>query len=180
MEPDLPLHNNTRRVERAGTLFALGYALRLWKDVTIRLDSPIPIPSGVGGRPTLQFWSHVTSVVVKSEEDRAVVCTAPGLDAERVVVEPEVWASRAQPSDGWIFPDDSALRERVTEIVRQRAAADRGITAARITLGAAEVGPLAASAFSPAPRGPSAVAIARFVLGYTKRALEFLRARSAG
>jgi hypothetical protein len=178
MESDLPLHNDTGRASRAGTLFALGCALRMWKDVTIRLDHPLPLPGGVGGRPTHQLWAHATSVVVKNEEDRAVVCTAPRLDATRVIVEVDPSVRREFQSEGWVFPDGEALREQVAQLVRQRAAKDRMVNTARVSLGEHEVGPLATSAFSPRTGGPSLIAIARFALHRVERALESMRARS--
>ena len=133
LEPGLPLPGDAGRLLRALTLASLGEALRGYREVTVRLPSPIPIPGGVGGRPTRGLWSRCTLIVVQNEDDRARLLLAPGVSAERVKVEEPVAPGRSAADDGWpnLLPYDSSLRARAQALVYERADRDRELIGPR-------------------------------------------------
>lgn len=120
----LPFPHRTGRLARAALFVSLGAALRRYGQVTIRLDAPIAIPGGVGGRPTRAFWDRA-HVVVENDEDRERILAIPWIDAARVeVCKPAPDASRAATPE-WPKPDTADLRSAVMEVVRVRATAVR-------------------------------------------------------
>jgi hypothetical protein len=126
LQPGLPLSPAADRLSRALSLALLGLALRGYREVTLRLPSPIPLPGGVGGRATWPMWSAVTRVVVASEEDRDRLRAAPGLSGERIEVEPAGTPPGAEERS-WRSLDcaDPDLRLSVQAVVRAKAIAGR-------------------------------------------------------
>ncbi len=137
LEPGLPLSPTTDRASRALALTLLGAALRAFREVTLRLPSPIPLPGGVGGRATRLMWSAATRVVVSNEEDRGRLRSAPGLAPERVDLEAPVGPASAG-EQGWRSLDGASddLRLAVQALVRSRAAVGRRVQEAGAAIGA--------------------------------------------
>ena len=71
VEDDLPCRRDMGRATRAAVLGALGFAVSRYGEVTLRLDSPVPLPGGVGGRAARrQLWAAADEIVVRSAADR--------------------------------------------------------------------------------------------------------------
>ncbi|HUZ20044.1 MAG TPA: hypothetical protein VMU75_05675 [Acidimicrobiales bacterium] len=172
VERGLPFGEESGRGARAATLIALGAALRLWKDVTIRLDTPVPIPGGLGGRASRGLWARASGIVVWNDDDRDQLLGAPGVVAERVTVAPPASHERSAPAAGWAVETDDRLRESVLTLVRERARADRRVETARAELAGTGV-PGGGSPFSSGPaatrRGISATGVARLVARRARR-----------
>ncbi|HLI15915.1 MAG TPA: hypothetical protein VKV23_07685 [Acidimicrobiales bacterium] len=165
LEPGVPCRPTTGRLGRALALVALGAALRLWRDVTIRVDSPAPIPGGFGGRAARGVWASARRIVVGCEEDAAQLAAAPGVERGRIAVEPPGRSEHAGGRDGWPAPTEEDLQEEVLALVRIRAASGRGCNDARAALGAASAGPFSESVFATPPRrGLASPRLARLVL----------------
>jgi len=133
IEEDLPCGRDTGRVARAVVLGALGAAVSRYAEVTLRLDSPVPIPGGVGGRAARALWAAADAIVVRAAADRDELVPAPGVHPDRIVIEehpPSLSAGVPQ----WPESTDPELQTAVLEVVRTRAARDRAAVAARATL----------------------------------------------
>ena len=101
--------------------------------MTLRLDSPVPIPGGVGGRATRQLWAAADRIVVQTPADRDELVVAPGVDPAHVVVEPlSVPGHAAVPT--WPEATNPELRSAVLNVVRARASRDRAALGARAVL----------------------------------------------
>jgi hypothetical protein len=172
-EPGLPLAPTADRLTRAVTLGALGAVLRGYGDVTVRLPTPIPLPGGVGGRATRALWSRATTIVVATEDDRERMVLAPGVVADRVVVEkPPARVPATAEADWSRLPTEGDLRSSVQTIVRERAARDRNVNRARSSLGSAGLpedsgDPFQGDAGIGTPLSP--VELARFATGRARR-----------
>ena len=176
--PGLPLSTTADRLTRGVTLAAIGESLRGYGEVTLRLPSPIPFPGGVGGRATAGLWARATHVVVENDEDRDRVLAAPGVVAERVVIVAPDEPVRGEREPRWsdVAPDATDLRPRIQALVRERAARDREVNAARAALGANVTLDRAGDPFLGAGGGEtptSAAALARVVANKARR--EFTR-----
>ncbi|HUY06485.1 MAG TPA: hypothetical protein VMU99_04430 [Acidimicrobiales bacterium] len=150
IETRLPFASEVHRALRAVTLFSLGVCFGMYSEVTLRLDSPIPLPGGVGGRATKDMWRRATRIIVANQEDYLRVLFAPGVTEERVeIVQPVV--VEARPVEySWPSPTEPDIRVRVLRSVRSRAEAERRANSARVDLGAKGIGPLSSTAFSSA------------------------------
>ncbi len=173
-EPGLPLSSGADRATRAVTLVALGIALRGFGEVTIRLPSPIPIPGGVGGRASRELWSRTTGVVLEHAEDLDRILEAPGMTVERVRVDAGRPAGVPPGEPGWrgLTGTEVDLRELVQAAVRERAARDRLVNAARVELGARSGLATPADPFADGPPARAAGRpdeIARLVLARCRR-----------
>lgn len=165
LEPGLPFADRSSRFMRAVTLFGLGVVFGLYAEVTIRVDSPIPLPGGVGGRATTDFWRRASKVVVADAEDYRRICAAPGVDVERVEIATVVDHHAAARDRTWPRSTAEDVRFEALHEIRERAAAERRANGARVHLGTDGVGPLATSAFSANERvNPSGVSLARAVV----------------
>lgn len=135
-EPGLPFAPDTHRALRAATLLALGLGLRGYRELTIRLSSPIPIPGGVGGRASRELWTRASSIVVATGEDVERVLEAPGVRAEKVTVDHGTGAAPRAAAPGWrgLEGTERDLREIVQVAVRERASLARSIHEARAEL----------------------------------------------
>ncbi len=162
IEAGLPLGEQTNRLVRAATLFSLGLVVRMFSEVTLRLDSPIPLPGGIGGRATTDLWKGATSIVVANEEDRQRMLAAPGVDPERVEIAVPMVVTIERSDDAWPNATTTDLREQVLERIRRRTRAERRANSARVDLGAVGVGPLTSTTFSAgSPVRPSGVLVAK-------------------
>ena len=112
------------RLGRAPLPPLLGLALRRYDEVTLRLDSPIPIPGGCGGRASKALWSRA-KVVVESELDRDLIRAVPWMDADRVEVVPPGDDTGLAVRPQWPEPSVPDLRAAVLDVVRVRARAAR-------------------------------------------------------
>ncbi len=148
IEPGLPLRAEAGRLERTASLLALGAALARFDEVTLRLDSPVPIPGGLGGRATTALWSNASTIVVANEADRESLLAAEGVDASRVVVEAAEATDRPAEREAWALPE-GATREQILTVVRERAAADRSLNGARQILEAVPARPVVAEGRRP-------------------------------
>lgn len=140
-EPGFPLRPHASRALRAATLFALGKALARYGEVTIRFDGGPSVPRGLGGRAMGEVWSATTRVVVASEDKRAELIAASGLDASAVSVSTARAAPSHRVAEGWSTTEGDELRIGVSALVRERAerarSADRalrGVLAATTTV----------------------------------------------
>lgn len=162
IEPRLPLGEQTNRLVRAATLFALGVVFGMYSEVTIRLDSPIPLPGGVGGRAATDMWRRASTIVVANESDRQRILSAPGVKADRVEVATPLPGFIAVVDHSWPQATEVDLREQILAKIRLRANAERRSNDARVELGATSVGPLTSEAFSASARvAPSGSTFAR-------------------
>jgi hypothetical protein len=132
-EPGFPLRPHASRVTRAGTLLALGTALQRYSDVTIRFDGGPSIPRGLGGRAMEKVWQATTRIVVASEEKRAELIAASGLDGTAVTVSTARKEPPRSANEGWALAEEDELRVGVSARIRSRAAqartADRALRA---------------------------------------------------
>lgn len=175
VEPRLPLGEQTNRLVRAATLFALGLVFAMYSEVTVRLDSPIPLPGGVGGRATTDMWRRASTIVVANESDRQRILSAPGVNPDRVEVVVPSAGVAVDHDHSWPQATEADLREQVLARIRLRADAERRSNDARVELGATSVGPLTSEAFSASARvNPSGSSLARAVV---HRALREVLAR---
>ena len=129
LEPRLPFRPTTKRTERAALGAALSWAVRGFAEVTLWVDSPVPIPSGPGGRTFAGFWGKAAHVVVGSEEDRLQLLAIPGMDPGRVTVATVAEPEEHLPADGWPS-GGSDPRAEVLDLVRSRAVATRRLALA--------------------------------------------------
>jgi hypothetical protein len=160
IEPGLPCRATTSRATRAVYLLALGAALARYSEVTLRPDTPIPIPGGLGGRATRAMWAAATRIVVWNTDDEAMALRTPGVHPDRVEIasRPAATPHRSNP---WPAATDPDLRASVLDVIRERADADRRAVAGRDLLGADA---------APPPRpGPSSLGVARLVLAVVGR-----------
>lgn len=165
IEAGVPLGAKAGRLERAISLNALGLALGLWQQVTLRIDSPMPLPGGVGGRATNKLWKSADRIVVANAADQAELCLVPGLDEARIRLVEPVTAKRGEPVDGWAQLGEEPSREAVLAMVRARAAKQRSMNSAQVELGKQSPGPLSVSVFdSTAQSHLPATGLARIVL----------------
>ncbi len=177
IEPGVPLAPTTGRGPRAAALAALGAATSLFGQVTLRLDTPVPIPGGLGGRATTRLWASATRIVVASEDDRDQILAAPGVLAERVEVEEPAPASHPVALQSWAVATDDRLRDSVLALVRARAARDRALNAARAELGGAPLASPGVSGFGASDRPrTSATGVARALGGRAVRVARRLAA----
>lgn len=158
IEPGLPFGSQTGRLVRGITLFGLGAVFGMFSEVVLRLDSPIAIPGGVGGRATADLWRRASVIVVADENDRRQLLDAPGLDAESVVIGTSPVVGSANVDSSWPSATEENLREQILDRIRQRAQAERRANSARVDLGASDVGPLVAEVFSSESRPTSGIA----------------------
>lgn len=145
LQPGLPLEGEAGRVKRSAVLLALGYALGRYEGVTLRLDSPIPLSGGVGGRATSALWRNVRTVVVANEHDRELLLKVPGLDEGRIEIDAASSGLVLRREPSWPQATTPGLRESVLAEIRRTAAEERAFRAARRELGDPE--PENASAF---------------------------------
>lgn len=165
IEPRLPLGEQTNRLVRGATLFALGVVFGMYSEVVIRLDSPIPLPGGVGGRATADMWRRASTIVVANDSDRQRILSAPGVEADRVKIAMPLEAADSDRDHAWPQATEVDLREQVLAKIRLRADAERRSNDARVELGATGVGPLTSEAFSASARvSPSSSSLARAVV----------------
>ncbi len=129
LDTRLPLAHDAGRLPRAWQLGALAMALKLWKAVTIRPVSPVPVPGGLGGRPALAVWQRAERIVVGSEKDRDDLLAVPGIDPDRVRCELPPKAKAESWSEGWSL-GAAPTREAVLTVVRERADRDRVLSGA--------------------------------------------------
>lgn len=165
IESGLPLDERSDRLARGATLFGLGVCFGLFSDVTLRLQSPIPIPGGVGGRATTDLWRRVTRVIVENDDDRRQVLAVPGMTEERIDVVSPVVDDSPTAEFPWPSATTPELRTAVLSRIRQRTDAERQANRARADLGAEIAGPLPSEVFSSERRssdGSSLVARAMF------------------
>jgi hypothetical protein len=136
IEPGVPCRAETSRIVRAAYLMALGAALGCYSEVTLRPDTPIPIPGGLGGRAATGMWASAARIVVWTEEEEAMARRTPGVDPEALELAPRPSSSPAldRPWPSATSPD---LREGAMEVVRARAERDRVALEARASVGAA-------------------------------------------
>ncbi|HVB04921.1 MAG TPA: hypothetical protein VNF07_01550 [Acidimicrobiales bacterium] len=168
IEPSLPLAPDSGRALRTAVLLALGVVLGRYASVTLRLDSPVPIPGGVGGRATTTLWAAVDTVVVQREEDRALLAQVPGLSAEQIVLEPPAEEAVAAAVRRWPTATDSGLRSEAQDEIRRSAAEERSLLAARREIGTPL--PRAGSAFSEHVRVRASLpGLAHAALGLSRR-----------
>ncbi|MCU1491174.1 MAG: hypothetical protein JWM85_2579 [Acidimicrobiaceae bacterium] len=125
IQPGLPFRPDARRLTRAAILALIGLALRGYSQVTIYLDTPVPIPWGLGGRPTKGLWSRATTVVVENAEDRKNLLAVPGMDPDRVLIAPRQVPARSVISTGWSLEHEEEPWAEVLALVRSRAATTR-------------------------------------------------------
>jgi len=176
IEPGLPFHERDGRAVRAAVLIALGLSLQPYRDVTIRLDSPVPVPGGLGGRPTRLMWKKASSIVVADEGDRAMLAVVPGVDLARVVLEDRGTDTDAG-EDRWPQSSDSDIRNAALSEVRRRAARDRAVARARAGIGApGEVPVVPPFAVDPTPVRLSAQGVAAVALARSRRLVTRARA----
>lgn len=172
IEQRLPFDSEVDRVVRGLTLFGLGICFGMYSEVTLRLDSPIPLPGGVGGRATTDMWRRASRIVVANQEDRRRVLEVPGVTEAKVEVIEPMEDESPVVVNSWPAPTEDDLRNRVLASIRMRAAAERSANQARVDLGQSGVGPLASSAFSAADRvGPGLSATLRAVVARVRREL---------
>lgn len=172
IEPGLPLGPNAGRLERAACLGALGLALGLWRDVTLRLDSPMPLPGGVGGRATSRMWRSATRIVVDSAEDQVELSRVPGIGAVQVATVAPVMSPRLPAAESWAALGEEPSREAVLGLVRAAALKQRSMNTAQVELGRDGPGPLNVSIFAASGQHrPRATGLAR---------LAYARARHLG
>ena len=172
IETRLPLDTEVNRVLRGLTLFGLGVCFGMYSHVTLRLDSPIPLPGGVGGRATKDMWRRASRIVVQNDEDYQRVLAAPGVNEARVEIAPPAIVEPPMKEASWPSPTEPDLRNQVLAGVRRRAEAERRANRARVELGAEGVGPLTSAAFtSSAHVSPSVPAVVRAVVSRVLREL---------
>ena len=121
VEDDLPCRRDMGRATRAAVLGALGLAVSRYGEVTLRVDSPVPLPGGVGGRATRQLWAAADEIVVRSAADRDELLRAPGIDPQRIVIDAPRSALCGADTP-WPDATEPGLRSAVLEVVRARAA----------------------------------------------------------
>lgn len=128
-EPGFPLRPHASRAMRAASLFALGEALARYDEVTIRFDGGPSIPLGLGGRAMQKVWAATTRIVVASDDKRAELIAASGLDAAAVTVSKQRSEPQRPVNEGWDLAEDDELRVGISGLIRTRAdqtrAADR-------------------------------------------------------
>ncbi|MDA8296628.1 MAG: hypothetical protein M0004_08605 [Actinomycetota bacterium] len=123
-EPNLPFRPDTQRFERALLGGLLSWAVRGFGEVSVWMDSPMPIPAGLGGRTMAGLWAKADQIVVANEEDRLRMLEVPGVGPERVMI-----AERREPlgersvGEGWPSAGDGVAdpRAEILDLVRQRA-----------------------------------------------------------
>jgi len=135
IEPGVPCRSTTSRLARAGYLLALGAALRRFSEVTLRPDTPIPIPGGLGGRAPAPMWAAASRIVVWNEDDEAMAVRTPGVAPGTVEIAPRLSATAATESS-WPSATDPDLRVAALAVVRERAARDRQAVEATASIGA--------------------------------------------
>jgi hypothetical protein len=150
-EPGFPLRPHASRALRAATLYALGAALQRYGDVTVRFDGGPSIPRGLGGRAMGQVWAATTRIVVASEDKRAELIAASGLDDTAVTIATSRVPFRRSVREGWAHPEnDEELRVGISALVRERAdrtrAADLALGEFVVEPGAVSRSPLAGEA----------------------------------
>ncbi len=149
-------------------LLALGVALGRYAVVTLRLDSPVPIPGGVGGRATTALWRAVDRVVVSTEEDRQLLLVVRELAPEQIVLDAPEALEKEATGPRWPSATERTLRELVQDEIRSAAAAERAARAARRELGAPS--PEVASALaSPGATRPTLSGFAQAALSLSRR-----------
>ena len=175
IEPSLPFVPESNRALRAALLLALGAALGRYREVTLRLDSPVPIPGGVGGRATAALWRAVTTVVVENEEDRKLLLAVPGLGEERIELDEVAQSAAEHATSGWPAATEVSLRDVAQGEIRRRSRTEAGLRAARRELGApADDAPSALSAEGRVR--PSVQGLASAMVGISRqRALALAR-----
>jgi hypothetical protein len=169
VEPGLPCSPTTGRLGRAAYLAALGWALAGFGEVTLRLDSPIPIPGGLGGRATTQLWGRASRIVTFSSDDAGMVERTPGVSPGIVTVAEPAPLEPPRPL-AWPAATDPGLRTAVMTVVRERAAADRRAAAGIAAIGVRER--------PTRPGSPSSLAVARTLAeAAVRRAVRVVRAQ---
>jgi hypothetical protein len=167
IETGVPCLATTNRVARAGYLLALGAALRRFGEVTIRPDTPIPIPGGLGGRATAPLWGSASRIVVWNEEDEAMMLRTPGVRPGVVEIARRL-PSTPVPERPWADATAPDLREATLGVIRERAARDRRTIEGRSLVGSAPRAPERSS--------PSSLGVARVVAeGVARRARRLVR-----
>jgi hypothetical protein len=167
IEPGVPLRSTTNRFARAAYLLALGRALRRFSDVTLRPDTPIPIPGGLGGRASTPMWSAASRVVVWTEEDAEMARRTPGVAPDVVEIQ-EPLAASATAQRAWPNATHPDLREATMGVIRDRADRDRRAIEGRALVGAPPL---------PSQRSsPSSLGLARVVVDLAgRRAVRLVR-----
>ncbi len=123
-EPNLPFRPDTQRFERAVLGGLLSWAVRGFGEVSVWMDSPMPIPAGLGGRTMAGLWAKADQIVVANEEDRLRMLEVPGVGPDKVVIgatrEP---IGERSVGEGWPGAGDGAAdpRAEILDLVRQRA-----------------------------------------------------------
>lgn len=126
LEPGLPFGADTSRLARGLVLACTGLACAGFAEVTLHLDSPVPIPYGLGGRATRELWRRATRVVVESDEDRRALSAIPWLDDSRVEVAPLEATGGERPTP-WPSANAADVRAAAQAAVSARAAATRRV-----------------------------------------------------
>lgn len=175
IETRLPLGTEVNRVLRGLTLFGLGICFGMYSEVTLRLDSPIPLPGGVGGRATKDMWRRASHIIVQNVEDYRRVLAVPGVKQERLEIAQLTSVEARVTENPWPSPTEDDLRSRVLASIRNRAEAERRANRARVDLGQDGVGPLSSAAFSAEDH--VAPGISMVVRALVSRALRELSSR---
>lgn len=121
MERYLPFRPDNRKSGRAVILAGLAWAIRGFSEVTIWLDSPIPIPWGIGGRTIVELWAKADKIVVENEEDRLNLLATPRVDPAKVSLAPIVEPPLPAPAELWPSGGEADPRADALLVVRRRA-----------------------------------------------------------
>jgi hypothetical protein len=163
LQPGIPLASAAGRLQRSAVLLALGAACSRFGEVTVRLDHPVPLAGGVGGRATSLLWRSTSRVVVENEQDREMLTHVPELSETPIEVSAPLEAEPA-PDGRWPQATDPDLRARALGEIRRLSIAERRIREVARNLGGEA--PTRRSAFDAGDRvRPSLAGVAETFAG---------------
>ncbi len=140
IEDGMPCRSTSNRLARGAYLLALGAALGRYGEVTVRPDTPIPIPGGLGGRATRRMWAKASRIVVWNDADEEMMLRTPGVTTGAVeIADRQPLAPERERS--WPTATATDLRSEAMAVVRERAARDRRAIAGRARIGAPPTDP---------------------------------------